>query len=56
MPIFESDLTNMTDYTFHPQYVDPFYLQLMNMNFLRTDVELDAEQLFRDLLALSERV
>jgi hypothetical protein len=25
----------MTDYTFHPEYVDPYYLLLMNANFVR---------------------
>ena len=46
---------SMSDYTFHPEFVNPSYLELMNMNFLRTDIEVDAERLFERLLMLSNR-
>jgi hypothetical protein len=41
----------MIDYTFHPKYVEPYYLLLMNANFIRDPEK--APDLFRDLRQLS---
>lgn len=41
----------MIDYTFHPKYVEPYYLLLMNANFIREPEK--APDLFRNLKLLS---
>lgn len=44
----------MIDYTFHPKYVEPYYLLLMNANFIREPEK--APDLFRNLRLLSHEL
>ncbi|MFD0997851.1 DUF6000 family protein [Ohtaekwangia kribbensis] len=44
----------MIDYTFHPKYVEPYYLLLMNANFIREPEK--APDLFRNLKLLSREL
>lgn len=44
----------MIDYTFHPKYVEPYYLMLMNANFIREPEK--APDLFRNLRLLSHEL
>jgi len=44
----------MIDYTFHPKYVEPYYLLLMNANFIRDPEK--APDLFRNLKLISSEL
>ena len=45
----------MTERAFHPKYVAPFYLDLMNLNFLNKSIE-ESEHLFNSLKLISNEL
>jgi len=48
-----SSISKMTELDFYPKYVAPFYMDLMNLNFLNKSTE-DVEYLFSSLHSISK--